>query len=78
MHETGGVLRAAVAAYLTGGPMTGAQIAYMRAYLRQWIAAPGWQGPDIDALRMAIDRLATRVEIAAWLERAMDAGIDPL
>ena len=32
-HETSGVLRPAVEAYLGGGPMTGSQIAAMRAYL---------------------------------------------
>ena len=78
MHETSGVLRPAVEAYLNGGPMSDVQIAAIRAYLRQWIAAPAWKGPMIDVLRTQIEELTTRDAIAAWLDRAMDEGIDPL
>jgi hypothetical protein len=53
-------------------------IAAMRAYLRQWIAAPGFQGQEVEALRHSVHRLYTRTEIEHWLDRAMDAGIDPL
>jgi hypothetical protein len=77
MHETTGVLRPAVMAYLEGRVMTGEQVAAMRAYLRQWIAGP-WMGPEIDLLRQGIDGLTSRDAISMWLDRALDEGIDPL
>ncbi len=78
MWETSGVLAPAVHAYLTGDTMTPEAIAAMRAYLRQWIESPGWQGPELAELRASVDMLHSRLAIARWLERAMDAGIDPL
>ena len=86
MNETSGVLRPAVEAYLRlrdwgepGTPdMTPPQIAAMRAYLRQWIMAPAWRGPEVDELRASVHRLDSRAAIDAWLDRAIDAGIDPL
>lgn len=79
MYETSGVLRPAVEAYLSHAPMTGEQIAAMRAYLRQWIDDPTWRGGSaIDNLREAIDTLNSRGEIRAWLELADQIGIDPL
>ncbi|MCA1452818.1 hypothetical protein I6F35_06235 [Bradyrhizobium sp. BRP22] len=76
MHETSGVLRPAVEAYLQQRPMSPEQIAAMRAYLRQWIAAPLWG--DVDELRRDIDQLTDRAAIDHWLARAADVGIDPL
>jgi hypothetical protein len=78
MHETSGVLRPAVHAYLYRRPMSDDQINAMRAYLRQWINAPTWQGPDIDSLRADVEGLTTRAAISSWLRRAEHAGIDPL
>jgi hypothetical protein len=77
MNESPGVLRPAITAYLHGGEMTLLHIAAMRAYLRQWMAGP-LQGPEIAALRDGIDRLQNRAAIEAWLDRALEAGIDPL
>lgn len=76
MYETSGVLRPAVEAYLHGGPMTDAQIAAMRAYIRQWMASPFWAGAT--ELRQEIDGLVTREAITAWLDKAADLMIDPL
>lgn len=78
MHETSGVLAPAVLAYLTGAELSGDQIAAVRAYLRQWIACPGWAGLEVELLRAAIDGLTTRAAIADWIETAEDIGIDPL
>jgi DNA transposition AAA+ family ATPase len=78
MHETSGVLRPAVAAYLSGGDRTAEQIAAMRAYLRQWIMAPVWRGSEVPVLRRLIDTLTSRAAIARWLELAEGAGVDPL
>lgn len=77
MHETSGVLRPAVVAYLSGGEMSDEHVAAMRAYLRQWIAGP-FTGDVADQLRTDIDGLTTRAAIAKWLRRAVAAGIDPL
>jgi hypothetical protein len=78
MHETSGVLRPAVEAYLGDRPMTGEQIAAMRAYLRQWIFSSVWVGADIAKLRSRIDGLQSRAAIEAWLDEAEPLGIDPL
>ena len=78
MFETSGVLRPAVEAYLRHEPMTPEQIAAMRAYLRQWIAAPAWEGPVVNALRSSIDELHTRADLHNWLDQAFEEGIDPL
>jgi hypothetical protein len=78
MYETSGMLRPAVEAYLRGETMTPDQIAAMRAYLRQWIAAPVWAGTDVQQLRDGIDGLTDRKAISRWLDLAVDAGIDPL
>lgn len=77
--ETSGALRPAVEAYLAGGEMTPEQIAAMRAYLRQWINAPGWVGGGVlTGLRISVDILQSRDQIAVWLDRADEIGIDPL
>jgi len=78
MNETSGVLRPAVMAYLEGSRMTPDQIAAMRAYLRQWIMAPGFIGPAVQRLREAIDRIATQADIREWIIDAAYDGIDPL
>jgi hypothetical protein len=78
MYETSGALRPAVVAYLKSEPMSDEMIAAMRAYLRQWILADGWQGPAIDALIAAIDGLNSRQAIRRWLDIALDENIDPL
>jgi hypothetical protein len=79
MHETTGVLRPVIEAYLHHRPMTLEQIGTMRAYLRQWIMSPVWAGGSvIERLRAMIDFLTTREEIDRWMGIAMDEGIDPL
>lgn len=78
MHETTGVLAPAVHAYLSAEPMTGEQIAALRAYLRQWIFAPVWRGDGIDELRSLIGTLTTRRAIEDWLDDAVALGINPL
>jgi hypothetical protein len=77
MNETSGVLRPAVEAYLYGDPMTDAQIVVVRAYLRQWIGAPAWQGPMIDVLRASVERIVIRSDIDRWVRLAEQEGIDP-
>ena len=78
MHETTGVLRPAIEAYLRNEPMTDNQIVAMRAYLRQWIESAYWRGEAVDQLRRDISGLTSRKEIHAWLDLADQIGIDPL
>jgi hypothetical protein len=78
MYETSGGLRPAIVAYLQGDRLSEEEIALIRAYLRQWIMAPAWGGPAVDALRAGIDRLTTRQAIARWLDVALGENIDPL
>jgi hypothetical protein len=78
MNETSGRLEGAIWALLEGAPLTGEQIPLIRAYLRQWIAAPAWQGPMIEGLRASVDGLVSREAINAWLAVALEQGIDPL
>jgi hypothetical protein len=78
MYETSGALRPAMAAYLQRDELTPSEIAAIRAYLRQWIMAPGFAGPAIDALRASVDGLTSRQAISRWLDIALDEGIDPL
>lgn len=77
-NETSGVLVPVVRAYLEGVELDVAGVATMRAYLRQWIEAPAFVGADVDELRAAVDELVTTDDVRAWLERAVDAGVDPL
>jgi hypothetical protein len=77
-YETSGLLRRAVEAYLDGGEMTPAQIAAMRAYLRQWIFCPFWKGEELDYLRGTVGGLVDREGIARWIDDAIEAGIDPI
>lgn len=78
MNETSGVLRPAIEAYLRHEPMTPEQIAAMRAYLRQWIAAPVWRGPVANALQTSVDHLHTRADLDNWIDQATEDGMDPL
>lgn len=78
MDETSGVLAPVIEAYLNGKDLTPDQIAIMRAYLRQWIAAPGFIGPDIDDLRGRVDQLTSWGAIDTWIYDAVHAGADPL
>ena len=78
LHETSGALRPAVVTYLEGGPLTPQHIAALRAYFRQWIEHPGWEGPKVEELRRTVGDLNDRQAIRAWLRLAFDAGCDPI
>ena len=78
MNETSGVLRPAVEAYLNRSDMTPGDLGAMRAYLRQWIAAPVWRGSAIDTLRQTVDEIIDRPSLEHWLDVAVECGVDPL
>lgn len=77
-HETSGVLRPVVERYLHGETLDVAEVLTMRAYLRQWIAAPGFVGAEVEALRASVDTIVDMPSLHRWLELALDAGVDPL
>lgn len=82
--ETSGVVADAVKAYLGGGELTEHQTRIMRLYLGQCINAPIWDqnpegaSPELAGLRDSIGSLTNRAQIARWINRALDIGIDPL
>jgi len=87
MHETSGVLRPAVEAYLDGGPLSADQIAALRAYLRQWVMSPLWdENPHateghrqwLAMQRRLVDCLTSRSTIEVWIAGAVEMGMDPL
>lgn len=78
MTEASGILRPAVRAYLHDETMTPIQIAMMAAYLRQWIMADGFAGPEVEQLRRDIRGLNNQAAIRRWIRAALAAGIDPL
>jgi hypothetical protein len=41
-----------------------------------WINDGDWR--DVDALRLQVDDIHDRAGLDRWLDRALDAGIDPL
>jgi hypothetical protein len=77
-NETSGVLAPVVEAYLSGETLTYGQVVVMKAYLRQWIMAPGFIGVAALTLRRAVEQIRAHRDIAEWLEAAEKAGIDPL
>jgi hypothetical protein len=78
MNEVSGKLEPAIWALLEGDQLSEDQIPLVRAYLRQWIMAPGWHGVALDALQARVDGLTTTEAIRLWLADALKVGIDPL
>jgi hypothetical protein len=78
MNETSGVLRPIVEKYLRGEELEGFEVGMMRVYLSQWVHADGLVGPDVDALRRDVEKIASTDDVHRWLADALNAGIDPL
>jgi hypothetical protein len=78
MHETSGVVRPAVTAYLKGNPMTAKDIAAMRAYLTVWIFAPEFVRDGVGALRQTVEGLINRETIEDCLALARKEWISPI
>lgn len=77
-NEHSGVLCPVVHAYLRGEGLNPVAIGVMRDYLRQWVMAPGFHGPQIDMLRASVDKIGSDDTLEQWMDAAVDAGIDPL
>ena len=83
MFEQSGVLKPAIEAYLQRDELTPAEVAAIRAYLRQWIAgpwqaAPGAEARVLERLRRMVDELDDRQKIDIWIMQANSIDIDPL
>ena len=76
MHATSGRLEAAIWAYLEHDRLDVEQIALIRDYLRQWMAA--MRGPEIVALGARVEGLTSREALDRWMGDALRMGIDPL
>jgi hypothetical protein len=85
--EESGALPAAVRAYFehqTGkGPAPDPEaLELLRAYLSYYLYAPCWLdasgGEALAALRRDAADLSTPAQIAVWIGRCLDLGIDPL
>jgi hypothetical protein len=78
-NEQSGVLRPVVERFLRGEHLTPADIAAMRAYLRQWIKSPAWaHTAGLVELRQTVSLMQTERQLKIWLEKALEEGIDPL
>lgn len=84
--EQSGVLPAAIIAFSlhrTGGPPpTDEQMEIVCAWMRYYIHAPCWQDPDQDGtlerLRTDAFNLRTSDDVAGWISRCLEIGLDPL
>ncbi len=92
-NETSGKLAGAIGSYLDNRihqtSMTVEEIELVRAYLIQWIDAPGWDSawdstwgsggdPELQELRLSARTLNSADEIQKWIFKALEIGIDPL
>jgi len=88
MDETSGKLALAVGLLVTQPQaLTLLDIAYIRAYFRQWIESPAWdmnpeRSPEGEAalalLRGSVNGLVSLTNIRSWLRVAVEWGLDPL
>jgi len=78
MNETGGVLQQAVKDYLDDKTLTLAQVALMRAYLKQWAYSPVWQGEALEAVRTRITEANSHQDIDGCIYDLVNMGMDPL
>jgi hypothetical protein len=78
MHETSGILRPVIEAFLNG-TMKDRDVPILRVYFQQWITSGAWAGDlHLGELRTAVDDIRTVSDCHRWIERALDLGIDPL
>jgi hypothetical protein len=88
MAETSGELAPAVHRYLEGSELSVRDVVLLRAYLRQWIDSPVWDGKpsltdeqgreELATLRSRARLLTDRASMDDWLALADEFGVDPL
>jgi hypothetical protein len=83
--ETGGKLVPAIERYISRSRAEPDDVNLIRAYLRQWIDSPVWDGGVDSETRVALDNLRrktrelrTRNDVDDWMADALDLAIDPL
>lgn len=77
MHETSGVLRPVIEAYLSGRVLNDAEVGIMRKYLYQWVTLGDW-GQDVSELAAAVAGIRTREDVERCIVELDDWGMDPL
>jgi hypothetical protein len=86
-NDASGDLIESMARYLEGCDLMVRDLARLRAYFVQWVDSPVWDANphlnpdslrDLQALRAAARRIASRAEVIAWVARAQENGMNPL
>lgn len=79
MNESSGILKPVIEAYVNGKELTDKQIALMRAYLYQWVAAPVWiQTAALEILKLRVAAIKTNDDLRTAISKAVEMNIDPL
>jgi hypothetical protein len=78
INDTSGVLTAVVTRYLRGKTLNAVECGVMRDYFAQWIRRGLFRGEEVEQLRRDVHTLRNHDDIADWIRRATDAGVDPL
>jgi len=87
LYEQSGVLKPVVEKYLNGNLLSQNELGIMRAYLRQWVASPVWDGnphadeesrAELNALRGAISKITDQAHLEEWFQKGLDLGMVPL
>lgn len=84
--ESSGKLAPVMLRYLALARLDPVEVGIMREYCRQWVESPAWdQNPhagsgdkSLTRLRAGVDSITSNEALAAWLQLAEDAGMDPL
>lgn len=76
-NEQSGVLAPVVMRYLAGYWLNAEELGIMRGYLRQWMRG-NFGGPIAAELRVSLDEITDTASLRAWLDLALEAGVDPL
>lgn len=76
MHETIGVLKKAVLAFLDHKE-TPEDMELVIKYCKAWVDCPIWTG-NVEGLRKDINKVKTAHQLRGWIYKALDEGIDPL
>ena len=84
-NEPAGTLGEAMVRLLNGEPLTIRDVAFIRAYCRQWITAAVWDQVSEGAkkaalaeLRAGVSELVTAGAIHQWMARTVQWGLSPL
>ena len=74
-------MEAAVYNFLSGDKLQPKNLERLKVYCSQWINASCWEAENrlaLERLREQILEVTNKKELDAWLDRALELGIDPL